>query len=539
MRKLKALYINEMGKTVRKISVLVVVCIMFGLIGGCAIMNKQIGRFSESFVWNPDYSELYKSYSESYRNVKSELDSTRSKLEQLGGLDGYEQDDFNAVALDYRYLLIEAASNELLMNLYKIASDFSIGRQDYRSSLIEQTAGSIYSGFDLYYQTDAVFPAGSSGRQNMDSVIQFEQKIEKTKSEQLGKIEQLKPLLEAVTFRSIFERMRAQNTGAEAGQNAALYKEAYDLVEPYADSVDMRFASEVLSAIDRYVMLSSQLKEGGVDAAGSAVSAFTRERIERERAILDYSLRHNLVSKDAERKAQTMDPRSVMNQLAGIGTFLAAALVIMLAGSSISSEMNNGSIKSLIIAPVRRGKIFAAKGFSLLTMTFALLLFNYVLSVLFSGALFGFRYFGSIVFYAFGGVHSVPFLLAALASVLIDGIAVVLFASVALALSSLTHNTAVSVTLPMLGFFFGFIIDLVVGLFNMKVYLLAMLPVRNLSNLHFVDGLPSLFGIFGSGMDAIGMRAYIPHLFSWVYVSLLLVCVVWIAYDSFCRRDIT
>ena len=71
MRKVFLLYQNEMGKTVRKVSILVAMILMFVFIGGCAMTFKGIETVSYPF--REDYGIIAERYKELSNVDKNEL----------------------------------------------------------------------------------------------------------------------------------------------------------------------------------------------------------------------------------------------------------------------------------------------------------------------------------------------------------------------------------------------------------------------------------------------------------------------------------
>ena len=213
-----------------------------------------------------------------------------------------------------------------------------------------------------------------------------------------------------------------------------------------------------------------------------------------------------------------------------IGLFMLAILSIILAGSSISQEIATGSIKALIISPVKRWKIFAAKLASIVTVSTAVLLYVYLLSFGLSAALFG-SDFGEYIYISGGAVHSIAFPVKLLLSSLLDYVDILIYIFFAYMLSSLTRNTALSVGISMAVYFCSGLISTVSALIlNKEIF--AFLPFANLS-------LSSR--VFASSSDIMAGTQMItdkPIIFSVVYLAVFSFCMLFIAYDSFVRRDV-
>ncbi|MBO5076999.1 MAG: ABC transporter permease [Clostridia bacterium] len=523
MRKVFLLYQNEMGKTVRKVSILVAMILMFVFIGGCALTYKGVESFT-SYYWQ-DYGHVSDEFKKDAEAAEAEAVRLRAVLQTLDP--ETDKDSFAEYADQYLDNLTDQTRAQLLARLYRTAAE-AITRRNYSyDSIFETMNDRIYDTF--YYNNAPV--------ETMEALKAEEHRIVADTNMLNAELDQLEYVFLGASFREMLDRRQEllESSGTADG-SYAIYKEVYGWLDKYADKVDVSASDYILAQADNYVSNRMALNAQTEDQPDQQGVSFSAEKLEKEIALQEYALKHGTVIGDAERANSPVQNRSIMNQLCNTGTYIVIALVIMLAGSAISSEMNNSSIKSLIIAPVRRGKIFAAKGLALLTVQTALLLFSYLLSLLFTGMLFGFRNFGTVVYYAFGAAHGMPYLAAAILSMLLDGLAIGLFAALALALSSLTHNTAVSVTLPLLGIFGGLLAELIMLLGGGRPYIAALLPIHNLANLHRITGVPSIFEVFNSEY---GADAAVTPLFSWIYVILLLTALVWCAYDAFCRKDIT
>jgi len=297
----------------------------------------------------------------------------------------------------------------------------------------------------------------------------------------------------------------------------------------------------VLREAMNYALLKGSIKDGlnyqNSYSSGQELTEFGLREFEEKAETLEFKLK-NGYSAEASRNESSgvAQKRNVLSQLTKVGLVFALVIVVMWAGSAISVEMNNGSIKSLIIAPVRRGKIFAAKFMTLVELVLAVTLVNYLVSYFFTILMYGFKYTGTLVYVDALGPHAMPFWLALLLELLIDGIAILLFGALAMCLSALTKNTAVSVAVPMGIFLGGLIVDLILSeVMSDKPFVLAMMPIQNLGNLHFTNGqISSIFKLIGES------QAYpMGRLFSYAYVLILITAFTWCAADSFCRKDIT
>lgn len=221
--------------------------------------------------------------------------------------------------------------------------------------------------------------------------------------------------------------------------------------------------------------------------------------------------------------------------------FFAAVLVIMAAGSAVSQEIATGSIKSLIIAPVRRWKIFTAKLLALLTLLITSLLLVSILSSLSVMAIFG---PASAVDYAYahnGVIGSTPYVLHDILHVLVGSVDLLVFLVFALMLSTVLRNTASAVGLSVALYL---VTGSVAGIFSQlpisRQLWMDFIPFLNFDLVSdifpfVIYSVPS--ELSGELMMVMG-NARPGLLFSSVYLVILIFVMLLSSYDSFSRRDI-
>lgn len=223
----------------------------------------------------------------------------------------------------------------------------------------------------------------------------------------------------------------------------------------------------------------------------------------------------------------------------GVGNLFTVVILIILAGAMMSGETSTGTIKSLIIAPVRRWKIYVAKYLSLIFTIIVLTLYVYITSVLINGLLFGFSSYGEEVYIAFGKVVSMNFFVVQFAYALCSMISLLVVVTFAYMMSIVTKNTAAAVSVTM-GVYLGggTIHTLLMGFLSDRPYLTKFLPFNNIElfDLIFNDGNSDI--AMEDLMGASLFESPSSFTFASIYVLVLLVCMIWIGLDSFCKKDI-
>ena len=107
-------------------------------------------------------------------------------------------------------------------------------------------------------------------------------------------------------------------------------------------------------------------------ATGEPLMPSKLEEYKKQIALIEYKFESGYynINEDSD-KTSVVDSTMFSEIVFSIGMTFMLILLVMLAGSIISVEMSNGSIKVLAVAPIERRKIFAAKCMALFTIAFA------------------------------------------------------------------------------------------------------------------------------------------------------------------------
>ncbi len=142
-------------------------------------------------------------------------------------------------------------------------------------------------------------------------------------------------------------------------------------------------------------------------------------------------------------------------------------LIIVVAGSSVASEFSNGTIKFLLINPVKRWKILVSKYITVVTLGYIMLLILYIVMIPAAGLLLGFEGFGAKYIYLDGDtIHTMSSFLYAAKLYLLNSVNIVMMATLAFAVSSLFRSSALAIGISVFMMFAGNTIILVLQQFN-------------------------------------------------------------------------
>ena len=163
-----------------------------------------------------------------------------------------------------------------------------------------------------------------------------------------------------------------------------------------------------------------------------------------------------------------------------------------------------------------------------------------VLSFLISGLLTGFKGIGDMQVVAlFGGVRRLPYLLYVLLKYVVFLLPVLTYGAMALMLSAVTRKNAVAVAISLL-LIYGSEMVMTVLVVLSQVLGMTIPGVRFLlfSNVGLAQYFPSVsFGGIDTGTLMV-VDGTMTLGFSVCVLLVYMACFLWIARDSFCRRDI-
>ena len=121
-------------------------------------------------------------------------------------------------------------------------------------------------------------------------------------------------------------------------------------------------------------------------------------------------------------------------------------LIIVVAGSSVASEFSQGTIKFLLINPVKRWKILMSKYFTVISLGYIMLALLYLVMIPAIGVFIGFDGISAPYLYVDDGVvHTMSSFLRAVQMYLLNSVSIIVMATLAFAISSLFRSAAFSI----------------------------------------------------------------------------------------------
>lgn len=200
-----------------------------------------------------------------------------------------------------------------------------------------------------------------------------------------------------------------------------------------------------------------------------------------------------------------------------------SVLIIVIAGGCIASEFSSGTIKFLLINPVKRSKIILSKYLMVISLTGILMAGFYVVNVIFTMLLHGTNDLSAPFLSVSNGVvqSSSAFLYIAKLYVY-AAVEVITYGTMAFAISSLFRNSSIAIGASVAFLVSGSVITIMLQQFHQdwgRYLLFANTDLLAIKN---------------------GASLYPHHTFGFAVVTLIVyIGVMWlIAYDGFCRREV-
>lgn len=507
-----------MTKIIRKVSVVVILAIMVAAVFGIGgIFKYQETLKNDSNNNDFFYQNMKNSFQQDFDNNKTLLadlkkKKTSAKAEELFAIDAQ----------------IRNAQNQVDMFEYAKTQKVILYSKSYRAQDIYKLFGYKMTLNELKVMNDSMLSNDQKAtKKNAEKYIpRLEKAIEKNDfkehiaiiNDELKENDSLSKEEKEISYDSNKLRLKLNITGEKNGeglQNDKMNDTIY-LIE--------REKTSLLFNLD---YTSSQKKP---------LTLQMREKLKDDIAVNEYKLVNGLISNDNNIAGINIKEFAISNLLA-VGLIMVLLLMIVLAGGSVSQEISTGSIKSLIIAPVKRWKIFTAKVLSLLAVGICSTILVYLVSILANGIYFGFDS-GVPYIYAVNGVaHELNFYVYQLSKLFIDFIDVIIYTTLAFMLSVVSRNTALAVGISIGTYFAGSIANTVLLQFFRGEWL-KFIPFNNFGISIKVFPTDSVSQLANNAMSNMNAGATTTLAFSVCYIIVLILLMGYIALDSFKRRDI-
>lgn len=532
MNKLIALSRNEWTKTIHHIIVYVI--LLFILLGilGIASIYRVINNSNQQNYEIRNFSEVQSEIEDNQTDLINRIDALEKKIQKASenGLN-QENDDFLDMKLEWQY-----NKSELMTYQLAIENQVNIYNQDYLSDLIyelkdlilalksqEMAPNSESDNFIDNLESDFLleygsFPMNNFGYLNEEQIKtrinQVTQLLEQPNYSKYISLEK-KHILE----NSLLSEMQKQDQlfdldlKLKTNPNGLNYYPGFEQISNWKNIRDESRQSLALGYNQNFEPLNQEQMQKAENDLNIVLSYLDETMLNDQTAFTsNYSISYFCLD---------------------YGTYMIIFLIIILAGGAIAHEISSGSIKGLIIAPVKRSKIFFAKLFNTMLIGLVGMLFVYFITLISSLALlhipnnFPYGNFSFPIYLLFRALSKLPFIWIA--------------GFFALCLSAITRNTSIAVGFSMILQFGVWGIYHFIKLITNNIHaIFAFLPMEylDLSN-YLIEDLPKFLSnsyLLDTNQNFFTFQVpiWIPFLY-WIFLSLAL---IWIARDSFVQKDL-
>lgn len=507
LRKIISLFLNEMLKIRKKVAVLVLIIVMTVGIGGCSVFFKIGSNVDDSD------DELTEYWIEENVAMEQELLREIESYEEIKeGEDKYYTDS--------------------LVNLKNQCHEaYLFGRYTRENNIKE----SSFKDDLLYLMQNTYWLMLNQEFYDEEGTDSEQYKSEKAKYEKYDSIIKTGTYGQYIEYSN--KLIEEDNEIPEAEKRLKIAKNNYLYqVCPSGEYNSIDEKDNVQRILSKKAEIETALESGIDFEKGGNLTDERRKELELSLEVINKRIEGSVFKGTTSEEVQGF---SVSTSLS-IGNIFTIIILIIIAGAMMSAETSTGTIKSLIIAPVKRWKIYTAKYLALLFVMVVLTIYVYITTILINGLLFGFSSFGTEVYAVFGKVVTINYFAVQFVYVMCSLVPLVVLVTFAYMMSIVTKSTAASVSVTMGVYFGGSIVHtILMGFLQNRPYITKFLPFNN------TDWFSKMFeNMIGSDMSLNVLvngeffESPTTLCFSAIYVLALLVCMNWIAADSFCRKDI-
>ena len=286
--------------------------------------------------------------------------------------------------------------------------------------------------------------------------------------------------------------------------------------------------------IEEISILKGNIRTGIDTTTGKALTEDGLKKAEDSIKMNEYRLEHNMPP-FMTGISSVGETRKIYDYMVGSLTMLVlAVMIIIIAGSSMSSEFSKGTIKFWSFTPNKRWKILFSKLFvNTLILVITTILITLV-STLVGNVFFGSGESGAYLYVSSGTVHEINYIAYAILYNLAMAIDIFMFLLLALMLSTIARNTAVAVGISIAAYLGGSTIMQILNMF-VKSDWIKFIPFNNLS---LADRIFTNDVSYSASSIINTLTGNISVGFSLAVLGVCAVIMIITMFDSFRKRDI-
>lgn len=260
-------------------------------------------------------------------------------------------------------------------------------------------------------------------------------------------------------------------------------------------------------------------------AAGQGMDESTYQNDKNTKLKCEYRLKNNISYDISEHNnwmnSGEFDFWSVFCTTTTLLSFI-GLIVIVIGGGIVSGEFSGGTIKFLLINPVKRWKILASKYFTTVTFGFILIAVAFILSAVTTLTIYGGDHISaSYISVVDGKISEIPGFVYCIKSYLLSSIEIVVMSTLAFAISSVARSSALAIGISVMAYFSGSTIMLILSQLNLSWG--RYLIFANVDISRILEGSPMFMGQTVSGAICV--------------IAVHMVIFLLTAWDGFTRRE--
>lgn len=525
MRKFNALFINEMIKLTRRVLIVVGLIALLVIPLLVFVVSKQSYRYEQ--VYQDDLTDL------EYANQKVEEYETRyADIQGMYG-DPYEYMDI--------WSMYDVESYKQQLEVAKEIRDSEPRklRLVYINSLLNSSADSraILAVYDYVMDSDL---SDEEKADTADLVLNY------TGQRTLEEVQEVRDLAaEAINSGTLEAYINFNTRISEPYFNSSYSEEEQKMMQELWAKVEVdeetlynsQAFGTVERTIDSYIDRQTALRVGTYE--GSPLTPQIEKKLTNEMAVILYQIENPeyMNANTGVTNSYYSYRPAATDAFNNAFTFVFLILMIgmmILSASTVSQEIETGTIKALIISPTKRYKIILAKFLALVAVALILFIISIAWIALLSFMFYGADSLPGLLLTVASDVVAFGPVMAAFVRMLICFVQVVMFIIVGMTLSTTLRHTAMAVGLS-IGLFFANMIAQLIIMTTRFSETLRLLPFLNIDFSGRIGAsIPDMLigGYFQSHYT------YIPLQYSIIYTLIFAFLLLWITFDSFVRRDI-
>ncbi|MBP3502773.1 MAG: ABC transporter permease [Clostridia bacterium] len=286
--------------------------------------------------------------------------------------------------------------------------------------------------------------------------------------------------------------------------------------------------------LDETKVLKQNVRSGIDITTGKVLTEEGLQKAEDTIKMNEYRLEHNM-SPFVTGMTSVGETRKIYNYMVGSLTMMVlAVMMIIIAGSSISSEVSKGTIKFWSFIPNKRWKILFSKLFIDTTILVITTILVTLLSTVVGNIFFGSGASGAYLYVSGGTVHQINYIAYAILYNLAMAIDIFMFLLLAFMLSTVTRNTAAAVGISIAAYLGGSTIMQILNMF-VKSDWVKFIPFNNLS---LADRIFTNDVSYSASSMISSLLGNISVGFSLAVLGVCAVIMIVTMFDSFRKRDI-